>query len=78
MTATPICMTFWEIRPELQKKEEGWSMRADSTVMGMMHWAGCQRSKRTERSRHGMGMMPLETVHGKKKEGKKPPISIMP
>lgn len=69
---------LWEIRPESPRKEEGWSVRADSTVMGMMPWAGCQKSKRTERSRHGMVMMPLETVHGKKKAGNKPLISIMP
>ena len=53
-------------------------MREDSTAMGMMHWAGCQKSKRTERYRPGMGMMPLETGHGKKKAGNKPLISIMP
>ena len=70
MTATPICMTFWEIRPELQEKEEGWNVRADSTVMAMMHWAGCQKSKRTGRCRPGMGMIPLETGHEKKKAGK--------
>ena len=78
MTATPICMTFWEIRPESPRKEEGCSVRADSTVMGMMPWAGCQKSKRTEKSRHSMVMMPLETVHGKKNAGNKPLISIMP
>ena len=53
----------------ITKERRGWSVRADSTVMGMMPLAGCQRSKRTERSRHGMVMMPLETVHGKKKAG---------
>ena len=35
--------------------------------MGMMHWADCQKSKRTDRYRQRMDMMPLETVHGKKK-----------
>ena len=60
------------------KERRGWSVRADTTVMGMMHWAGCQRSKRTERYSTVMVMMPLETVHGKKKAGNKPLISIMP
>ena len=38
--------------------------------MGMMHWADCQKSKRTDRYRQRMDMMPLETVHGKKKMAK--------
>ena len=71
-------MTFWETRVALQKREEGWSVRADTTAMVMMHWAGWQRSKRTERYRPGMGMMPLETVLEKKRKEKKPPISTMP
>jgi hypothetical protein len=46
-------------------------------LMAMMHWAGCQKSKRTGRYRPSMVMMPLETVSGKKKAGKEPPISTM-
>ena len=38
--------------------------------MCMMHWADCQKSKRTDRYRQRMDMMPLETVHGKKKMAK--------
>ena len=51
-------------------------------LMAMMHWAGFRKSKRTGRCRPGMGMMPLETGHGKKKAGKGRPegllISTMP
>ena len=43
---------------------------AGSSAMGMMHWADCQKSKRTDRYRQRMDMMPLETVHGKKKMAK--------
>ena len=47
-------------------------------LMAMMHWAGCQKSKRTGRYRPSMVMMPLETGHGKREAGKGLLISTMP
>ena len=68
--ATPICMTFWEIRPESPKKERKRALERESgrTVMEYDALGELSEIQRTERSRHGMVMMPLETVHGKRRK----------
>ena len=62
----------------ITKERRGLERESGHYRYGYDALGSCQRSKRTERYSTVMVMMPLETVHGKKKAGNKPLISIMP